>query len=50
VCRGGDVTYYLNGVLVNAGTAGSLRHGRLLFQSEGAEIYFRRIELHPLTP
>jgi hypothetical protein len=23
-------------------------HGRLLFQSEGAEVFFRRIELHPL--
>jgi len=27
---------------------GSYTWGKLLFQSEGAEIYFRLIELHPL--
>jgi hypothetical protein len=34
---------------VNGGTGSSLREGKLLFQSEGAEIFFRRIELHPLS-
>ena len=43
------MTYFLNDVKVNEGKNGSFKEGRLLFQSEGAEIYFRRIELHPLT-
>lgn len=29
---------------------GSFREGRILIQSEGAEMYFRKIELHPLAP
>jgi len=33
---------------VNSGTNGNLREGRILFQSEGAEVYYRKIELHPL--
>jgi len=48
ICDGGDLTYFLNGVKVMAGRNGTFKSGRLLFQSEGAEIYFRRIELHPL--
>ena len=48
ICQGGNVIYFVNGVKVNEGTDGSLTEGRLLFQSEGAEIFFRRIELHPL--
>ena len=49
ICAGGDVTYYLNGVKVNEGRHGSFQHGRILFQSEGAEIFFRGLELHPLV-
>jgi hypothetical protein len=49
ICAGGDVTYFLNGEKVNEGRNGSFKVGRILFQSEGAEIFFRRIELHPLT-
>ena len=48
ICEGGDVTYFLNDVKVNEGKNGSFKEGRLLFQSEGAEIFFRRIEIHPL--
>lgn len=43
-----SVVYFVNGVKVNAATRGALREGKLLFQSEGAEIFFRKIELHPL--
>lgn len=50
VMKDGDLVYYLNGVKVMEGTNGSLTEGRLLFQSEGAEIFFRKIELHPLAP
>lgn len=48
-CEGGNVDYFLNGVKVMEGRDGSFTWGKLLFQSEGAEIYFRLIELHPLT-
>lgn len=48
ICAGGDIAYFLNGVKVNEGRNGGFRSGRLLFQSEGAEIFFRRIELQPL--
>ena len=49
VCSGGDLVCYLNGVQVNEARNGTFRAGKILFQSEGAEIFFRRIELHPLT-
>ena len=45
---GRNMANYLNGVKVLELTDASLDHGRLLFQSEGAEIFYRRIELHPL--
>src|SRR5205823_10518110 len=45
VVEKGNLTYYVNGKLVNQGFDGSLTEGKLLFQSEGAEVYFRRIEL-----
>ncbi len=48
VCDGGDVTYYLNGTKVNEGRDGTFREGRILIQSEGAEMFVRRVELHPL--
>lgn len=48
ICEGGDVTYFLNGVKVNEGKNGSYTRGKILVQSEGAELYFRRIELQPI--
>jgi hypothetical protein len=48
IVNGGRFTYFVNGKLVNEGFDCSLTEGRLLFQSEGAEIYFRRIDLEPL--
>lgn len=48
ICDGGDVTYYLNGARVNEGKNGSFTIGKILVQSEGAELFFRRIELQPL--
>jgi len=47
-CEGGNVTYFLNGVKVMEGRDGGFTWGRLLFQSEAAELFFRLIELHPL--
>lgn len=48
VVTGDRLTYYVNGKLVNEGFESSLTEGKLLFQSEGAEVYFRRIDLEPL--
>jgi hypothetical protein len=39
----GKCTHIVNGVVVNEGTEVSLRSGRIMIQSEGAEIYFRKI-------
>ena len=50
IVDGGNLTYFFNGVKVMEVTNCSLTFGRILFQSEGAEIFFRRIELHPLSP
>ena len=48
IADGDKLIYYFNGVKVMEGTKVWPSHGRILFQSEGAEIFFRRIELHPL--
>jgi hypothetical protein len=34
--------------VVNVATGCSYTRGKIIFQSEGAEIYFRKIEIHPL--
>ena len=36
---------FVNGKLVNEGTGAKPSRGRILFQSEGAECFFRNIEL-----
>ena len=48
ICDGGNLTYLLNGETVNAMTDCSITEGSILIQSESAEIFFRKIELHPL--
>lgn len=48
IADGDRVTSVVNGTVVNEGTRSSLTEGRILVQSEGAEIYFRRIDLEPL--
>ena len=47
-CQGDTITNIVNGFVVNIGTKSSLTQGKIQFQSEGAEVFFRRIELHPL--
>jgi len=42
------IKQYVNGVLANVGTSPFPTKGRVLFQSEGAEVYFRDIQLFPL--
>lgn len=42
------LTNIVNGRIVNVGTSPSLTEGKILIQSEGAEIFIRRVELQPL--
>jgi len=44
----GHVWQYVNGKLANEGTDAFPLSGKILFQSEGAEVYFRNIKLYPL--
>jgi len=44
----GKCTHIINGVVVNEATDVSLRNGRILIQSEGAEIYYRKIDIKEL--
>lgn len=48
VCDGDTITNILNGTVVNRGTESSHTRGKILFQSEGAEVFFRRIDLLPV--
>ena len=48
IADGDTYTYKVNGKLVNQGTGLRPRKGKILFQSEGAELFFRKIELRPL--
>ena len=48
VNRDGHLQQYVNGKLVNEGSDAFPATGRILFQSEGAEVYFRDIKLYPL--
>ncbi len=41
----GKITYIVNGMIVNQAESSSLSEGKILIQSEGAEIYFRKIEI-----
>jgi beta-glucanase (GH16 family) len=48
VTDGQDVKQYVNGKLVNEGTNPFPDEWKILFQSEGAEVFFRDIKLYPL--
>ena len=48
ICDGDKITNILNGKVVNAGRNCRPARGKILFQSEGAEVYFRQIDLKPL--
>jgi hypothetical protein len=48
VAQGDRLTYLVNGKVVNEGVQASLTAGKIMIQSEGAEIFFRRIELQPV--
>jgi hypothetical protein len=48
VCRGGHVQNYVNGKLVNEGFDAFPSAGKILIQTECAELFVRKVELHPL--
>ncbi|HWA98961.1 MAG TPA: DUF1080 domain-containing protein [Pirellulales bacterium] len=48
VCDGGKITNIVNGVVVNEATEASPSAGKIQIQTELAEIFFRKIELHPI--
>jgi hypothetical protein len=43
------ITIRVNGVVANEVKEPSFRQGQILLQCEGSEVYFRRIQLHPLA-
>ncbi len=45
---GDKITYVVNGKVVIHGYNSSHRAGKIQLQSEGAEIYFRRVEMRPI--
>jgi hypothetical protein len=50
IARGDEITVLLNGVKVNQARNVRPSRGKIQIQSEGAEIFFRKIELTPLKP
>ena len=48
IANKGKCSHLVNGVVVNEAENVSLRSGRILLQSEGAEIYYRRIDIKEL--
>jgi hypothetical protein len=47
-CEGKDVSIKVNGHPTLSGTRADPHAGKILVQSEGAEIFFRRLDLYPL--
>lgn len=48
ISKNGIVKHIINGVLVNGGTKLDIAGGKILLQSEGAEIYYRNIKIAEL--
>jgi hypothetical protein len=48
LCKGDTLEYRVNGTLVNKALGLSVTRGKLLFQTEGAEVWYRDILLTPL--
>jgi hypothetical protein len=49
IVNDGDIQIFLNGKLVNHATDSQPRKGKIQIQSEGAEVFFRSIEITPLS-
>ncbi|MEO7768198.1 MAG: DUF1080 domain-containing protein [Ferruginibacter sp.] len=48
IAKKGKIIYLVNGIEVNQGDDPSVNKGKILIQSEGAEIYYRKIEITEL--
>ncbi len=48
ICDGDTIAHIVNGQEVNRGTEASVTRGRIILQSEGAEVFYRKVELTPL--
>jgi hypothetical protein len=48
VCAGANITNILNGTTVNHATNVTPTKGKILIQSEGAELFVRKVELRPI--
>jgi hypothetical protein len=48
ICAGARITIFVNGTQVNEAHGVVPSAGRILLQCEGSEVYFRKVELHPL--
>jgi len=46
--KDGKFTFKVNGLVVNEGESPSITSGRIMLQSEGAEVYYRNIEIEEL--
>lgn len=49
ICDGDTITNLVNGEVLSKAWDSSLTEGKILFQTEGAELYFRKIELRPVS-
>ncbi len=49
IVNNGKITYIVNGIIVNEATSPSLNEGKILIQSEGAEIFYRKIAIAVLN-
>ncbi|MFM2094900.1 MAG: hypothetical protein RIS70_2024 [Planctomycetota bacterium] len=49
VCRGNRIQIYINNMLVNEAFDVEPAAGKILLQAEGHEIFFRNLEIRPLT-
>lgn len=48
IARGDTLEYFVNGQLVNRASGLNITRGKIFFQTEGAEIWYRNIALTPL--
>lgn len=49
IADGDKITHIVNGVVVNQATDLNVQKGKILIQSEGAEVYYRKVVLIPLS-
>ena len=47
ICNGNQIEHYVNGHLVNSGINATVSKGKILLQSEWAEVFYKSVELIP---